>query len=213
MGRRRRGEAEAGDDPHGTTERRTRSPARPNYALQLCARLLDLARDAMSAAGLGDRARLLEQRQRLVMVAFPGGNVSQPHQVRSYARHEPRFPGAAAPIPPTADVPCPAGLRGARQCLGAGAPRTWCACHRPATQARTTVREWEPQCRRPAERPDGSSRPRTATHPRRAHRRARDTARSEEHTSELQSHLNLVCRLLLEKKKQKDRRLVLYIHI
>src|SRR5260370_9237749 len=28
-------------------------------------------------------------------------------------------------------------------------------------------------------------------------------ARSEEHTSELQSHLNLVCRLLLEKKKNK----------
>src|SRR5260370_10730546 len=28
------------------------------------------------------------------------------------------------------------------------------------------------------------------------------SARSEEHTSELQSHLNLVCRLLLEKKKQ-----------
>src|SRR5260370_19960233 len=27
------------------------------------------------------------------------------------------------------------------------------------------------------------------------------TPRSEEHTSELQSHLNLVCRLLLEKKK------------
>src|SRR5260370_4522591 len=29
--------------------------------------------------------------------------------------------------------------------------------------------------------------------------------RSEEHTSELQSHLNLVCRLLLEKKKNKRR--------
>src|SRR5260370_31420008 len=29
-------------------------------------------------------------------------------------------------------------------------------------------------------------------------------ARSEEHTSELQSHLNLVCRLLLEKKKKKQ---------
>src|SRR5260370_14121960 len=29
----------------------------------------------------------------------------------------------------------------------------------------------------------------------------RDVIRSEEHTSELQSHLNLVCRLLLEKKK------------
>src|SRR5207237_7974943 len=30
----------------------------------------------------------------------------------------------------------------------------------------------------------------------------RDGTRSEEHTSELQSHLNLVCRLLLEKKKK-----------
>src|SRR5260370_12284173 len=30
---------------------------------------------------------------------------------------------------------------------------------------------------------------------------ARGYSRSEEHTSELQSHLNLVCRLLLEKKK------------
>src|SRR5260370_18042303 len=29
-----------------------------------------------------------------------------------------------------------------------------------------------------------------------------DISRSEEHTSELQSHLNLVCRLLLEKKKK-----------
>src|SRR5260370_4265443 len=31
--------------------------------------------------------------------------------------------------------------------------------------------------------------------------------RSEEHTSELQSHLNLVCRLLLEKKKKRQCRL------
>src|SRR5260370_31777086 len=31
----------------------------------------------------------------------------------------------------------------------------------------------------------------------------RRVGRSEEHTSELQSHLNLVCRLLLEKKKKK----------
>src|SRR5260370_36882696 len=30
--------------------------------------------------------------------------------------------------------------------------------------------------------------------------------RSEEHTSELQSHLNLVCRLLLEKKKKQKNR-------
>src|SRR5260370_9015479 len=33
---------------------------------------------------------------------------------------------------------------------------------------------------------------------------SRGSARSEEHTSELQSHLNLVCRLLLEKKKTKS---------
>src|SRR5438477_1307236 len=31
---------------------------------------------------------------------------------------------------------------------------------------------------------------------------ARNGLRSEEHTSELQSHANLVCRLLLEKKKR-----------
>src|SRR5690242_21590183 len=30
--------------------------------------------------------------------------------------------------------------------------------------------------------------------------------RSEEHTSELQSHVNLVCRLLLEKKKNKKKK-------
>src|SRR5437773_7695696 len=34
------------------------------------------------------------------------------------------------------------------------------------------------------------------------HRAGCDSSRSEEHTSELQSHHDLVCRLLLEKKKQ-----------
>src|SRR5882762_11071811 len=34
--------------------------------------------------------------------------------------------------------------------------------------------------------------------------------RSEEHTSELQSHLNLVCRLLLEKKKKKKITIIMY---
>src|SRR5256886_11578721 len=34
----------------------------------------------------------------------------------------------------------------------------------------------------------------------------RETERSEEHTSELQSQSNLVCRLLLEKKKEKRHR-------
>src|SRR2546427_8761009 len=36
--------------------------------------------------------------------------------------------------------------------------------------------------------------------------RDRESGRSEEHTSELQSQSNLVCRLLLEKKKKKNKR-------
>src|SRR5260221_9923510 len=36
--------------------------------------------------------------------------------------------------------------------------------------------------------------------------RGRGSGRSEEHTSELQSHSDIVCRLLLEKKKQKYKR-------
>src|SRR5438034_8785984 len=35
--------------------------------------------------------------------------------------------------------------------------------------------------------------------------RPKTAARSEEHTSELQSHSDLVCRLLLEKKKRKKK--------
>src|SRR5260370_29895610 len=37
--------------------------------------------------------------------------------------------------------------------------------------------------------------------------RSRKASRSEEHTSELQSHLNLVCRLLLEKKNKREEQL------
>src|SRR5260370_28917641 len=54
----------------------------------------------------------------------------------------------------------------------------------------------------------GKTRPRAAAQSAsctayRTHRDPRiGAARSEEHTSELQSHLNLVCRLLLEKKKK-----------
>src|SRR5476649_2996326 len=48
--------------------------------------------------------------------------------------------------------------------------------------------------RRPADRPAASRRQRAP--PR--------VSRSEEHTSELQSHSDLVCRLLLEKKKKKQ---------
>src|SRR5260370_26388016 len=73
------------------------------------------------------------------------------------------------------------------------------------------------QCRRPLVRFERRAqlRDRAAMHHRNAiaHRhgfdlivrdengRDAETLRSEEHTSELQSHLNLVCRLLLEKKK------------
>src|SRR4030066_1854766 len=39
-----------------------------------------------------------------------------------------------------------------------------------------------------------------------------DDARSEEHTSELQSHLNLVCRLLLEKKNKRREQHTSYPH-
>src|SRR6266480_8100323 len=45
--------------------------------------------------------------------------------------------------------------------------------------------------------PSGSGRPACRNS------RTLPSARSEEHTSELQSHVNLVCRLLLEKKKKK----------
>src|SRR5205807_8794115 len=62
-------------------------------------------------------------------------------------------------------------------------------------------------------RPDGSGRSREARRPhrqgvrrdrraRQQRRRSAQRARSEEHTSELQSPCNLVCRLLLEKKKE-----------
>src|SRR5438445_6103779 len=51
-----------------------------------------------------------------------------------------------------------------------------------------------------------SRHPRVAAPPahRRAARRRRHRIRSEEHTSELQSRQYLVCRLLLEKKKNRD---------
>src|SRR5689334_24769129 len=38
-------------------------------------------------------------------------------------------------------------------------------------------------------------------------------ARSEDHTSELQSQFHLVCRLLLEKKKKKEKNIVPYTNI
>src|SRR2546422_3394312 len=54
-------------------------------------------------------------------------------------------------------------------------------------------------------RPPGSpKRSAPLPRPRRTASACDRTARSEEHTSELQSRLHLVCRLLLEKKKKHD---------
>src|SRR2546429_6509405 len=55
---------------------------------------------------------------------------------------------------------------------------------------------------RPAGLPWGRQPPSPCFAVRRAAPRACSFVRSEEHTSELQSRLHLVCRLLLEKKKQ-----------
>src|SRR2546430_7489528 len=67
---------------------------------------------------------------------------------------------------------------------------------------RGCIRKACPSSGRPEDRDRCRSRRRTSpcgrTRPPRSHSRRR---RSEEHTSELQSQSNLVCRLLLEKKK------------
>src|SRR2546422_2908837 len=57
--------------------------------------------------------------------------------------------------------------------------------------------------RPPVQQPDLPARVRPSRRRGRA-ARGRPLARSEEHTSELQSRLHLVCRLLLEKKKKKQ---------
>src|SRR5256885_6199670 len=72
-----------------------------------------------------------------------------------------------------------------------------CAVHAPRCRA-----PWGPgRAAKPAPQP--ACRPPPRSWPPRAEASPRDNCcRSEEHTSELQSPCNLVCRLLLEKKKQ-----------
>src|SRR2546427_5891095 len=68
-------------------------------------------------------------------------------------------------------------------------------------QGRGILIRCRPGARRPKDtRPDGTSRPKSSSSPG-GNRRRVQKERSEEHTSELQSQSNLVCRLLLEKKK------------
>src|SRR2546427_1494940 len=57
--------------------------------------------------------------------------------------------------------------------------------------------------RAPAAAPSHRALPGASAAPRAGPSRAGRLKRSEEHTSELQSQSNLVCRLLLEKKKEK----------
>src|SRR2546422_5796906 len=74
----------------------------------------------------------------------------------------------------------------------------------------------DPVCPRPASAQAAETRPRRSRQ--RRCRRGRRTSivrrprrqRSEEHTSELQSRLHLVCRLLLEKKKKKKNTVLRY---
>src|SRR5437016_8292600 len=70
-----------------------------------------------------------------------------------------------------------------------------------------TMRPWKPAARRfattaPPTLNGSRDAPITATLP--GSRNGASDPRSEEHTSELQSLTNLVCRLLLEKKKKKN---------
>src|SRR3712207_7161768 len=76
-------------------------------------------------------------------------------------------------------------------CAGSGsAPQSRCRIFRAG--GCTRPRQPKSSCRRPpASRPRG--------------RRRSTTDRSEEHTSELQSRQYLVCRLLLEKKKNQNK--------
>src|SRR2546422_4029926 len=58
----------------------------------------------------------------------------------------------------------------------------------------------------------GPEAPPAGRHQGAARRARRRGGRSEEHTSELQSRLHLVCRLLLEKKKKRTGKHILYTH-
>src|SRR5215471_21745580 len=71
------------------------------------------------------------------------------------------------------------------------------------------TRSWNPTPNKPVCPPPPTRPPQSPSAPaRRASQAGR--ARSEEHTSELQSRRDLVCRLLLEKKKNKEKQYISY---
>src|SRR4051812_49698851 len=81
-------------------------------------------------------------------------------------------------------------FRSVRECRARRRVHTWRP--RPGPHARAAA--WS--LARAARRPHRPAPPRWSA----------SCTRSEEHTSELQSHVNLVCRLLLEKKKKQQQR-------
>src|SRR2546426_6818897 len=81
-----------------------------------------------------------------------------------------------------------------------GSPRPVAPCsQRESSRRRWTRSSSVPSPCRKVRRPSFSSRERSGT-------LRSSSKRSEEHTSELQSPCNLVCRLLLEKKKKKTKK-------
>src|SRR3989449_7058897 len=106
------------------------------------------------------------------------------------------------PAPTTAIMPRGPGRRrrGARR-GGARCPHAGARCSRGGAARRSRP----PRRRRP---PPGAGRRAPARRTERTRRRGASRERSEEHTSELQSRLHLVCRLLLEKKKKRRKTVV-----
>src|SRR2546426_8154530 len=78
----------------------------------------------------------------------------------------------------------PCSCAATKPCPLAASPRSWTNCANPASK----MSAWLPSPSARARAPDEMT---------------YELNRSEEHTSELQSPCNLVCRLLLEKKKKK----------
>src|SRR5438034_7003836 len=101
----------------------------------------------------------------------------------------PRLRAQMNPLPPaTGDSVAEQGAQAAQQASKPPAKPAQQAPAKPATQ--TPAKPASPTAAKPAAQVPAKPAPTAA-------------ARSEEHTSELQSHSDLVCRLLLEKKKTK----------
>src|SRR5687768_18154634 len=83
----------------------------------------------------------------------------------------------------------------------------------PISQGRAPAQEGLDRCLGGGRRIAPTARAASARTPRSAPPVVTTSERSEEHTSELQSRLHLVCRLLLEKKKQKPLKTIRSIHL